>query len=58
MGKDFGMKKESEKPQEELSEFDKVMRGLIAVPKAELVEAEEQHRERMKKLREHREGRK
>ena len=51
------MKKESENPKEELSEFDKVMRGLVAVPKAELVEAEKQHRERMKQLREKREGR-
>lgn len=48
------MKKEPEKPKEELSEFDKVMRGLIAVPKPELLEAEEQHRKRMKKLRENR----
>ncbi len=48
------MKNEPEKPQEKLSEFDKVMRGLIAVPKPELVEAEKQHRERMKQLREKR----
>ena len=52
------MKQTQQKPTDDLrmssKEFDKVMRGLVAVPKPELVEAEKQHRERMRQLREKR----
>lgn len=38
-------------PAQKLTEFDKVMRGLVGVSKDEVLEAERLHKQRMKKLR-------